>query len=234
MSYCVNCGVELSDTARACPLCQTPVVNPSAPVDGSSPAPFSTQRVEVPNVPRWDMALLITAMLASVGICCGVLNLFLQAERLWSLYVIGAAIMLWIWFVPPLVLRGMHLCARLVLDVVAVAIYVYLISVDLSGSDWYWHLALPIILLGGAIVLVLGLNLRGRRRSMLTSVTLVVGCMGLFLLGVEIFVDWYLTAALDLSWSLVVLTVCAALVIPLIVVRRVPALREEVRRRFHM
>lgn len=28
MSYCVNCGVELDRSLRACPLCNTPVINP--------------------------------------------------------------------------------------------------------------------------------------------------------------------------------------------------------------
>ena len=40
MSYCVNCGVELDPTARTCPLCQTPVVNPRQPVDTELPLRF--------------------------------------------------------------------------------------------------------------------------------------------------------------------------------------------------
>lgn len=28
MSYCVNCGVELDASAKICPLCNTPVINP--------------------------------------------------------------------------------------------------------------------------------------------------------------------------------------------------------------
>ena len=30
MSYCVHCGVELDEQAKRCPLCGTPVVDPSA------------------------------------------------------------------------------------------------------------------------------------------------------------------------------------------------------------
>ena len=30
MSYCVNCGVELDNSAKKCALCATPVVNPNA------------------------------------------------------------------------------------------------------------------------------------------------------------------------------------------------------------
>ncbi|WP_294552558.1 DUF6320 domain-containing protein [uncultured Pseudoflavonifractor sp.] len=234
MSYCVNCGVELDDTAQSCPLCHTPVLNPNKPVDMWGPKPFPTEKGEVPPVARGELALLISAMLVSVAVCCGVLNLFLRAERAWSLYVIGAAVMLWIWFVPPLLLRRLPVCLRLVLDVLAVALYVFLISLDLGGGNWYWHLALPIILLGGAIVLGLALIFRGGRRSILTTTTLIIGAIGLFLLGVELFVDRFLTGSWQPGWSLIVVTVCVALMIPLVIVRRVPSLREEVRRRFHM
>ena len=120
MSYCVHCGVELDATASFCPLCHTPVVDPGQPVDTASPQPFPTQRGEVAPASKLEVALLITAMLASVAVCCGVLNLFLQAGRAWSLYVIGAAAMLWLWLVPPLLARGMHLLLRLAVDIGAV------------------------------------------------------------------------------------------------------------------
>ena len=179
--------------------------------------------------------MLLSAMLASVAVCCGLLNLFfLRSDRPWSLYVIGAAVMLWIWLVPPLLHRTMPLWLRLLLDVAAVGVYVYLISIDLRGHDWYMGLALPIILTGGAIMAALGLLLGKGRRSILSSVTLIIGSVGLFLVGVEVFIDRWLFGRWTPGWSLVVLAVCAALVIPLLVVRHRPALREEARRRFHM
>ena len=226
MSYCVNCGVELDSTASFCPLCRTPVVNPRQPVD--------TERREVPPASKAELAILVSSMLASVAVCCGLLNLVLRSGHIWSLYVIGAAAMLWVWLVPPLLLRTMHLYLRLSADVLAVALYVFLISVDLDGSAWYWHLALPIILLLGAALLFLGFMMGARPRSTLSRITLVIGTTGVFLSGVELLIDRYFLGRWQPGWSLVVLTVCAALVIPLIVVRRVPALREEVRRRFHL
>ena len=234
MSYCVNCGVELDGTASFCPLCHTPVVNPKQPVDMVSPKPFPTERGKVAPVSKWELALLISAMLVSVSVCCAILNIFLPAERTWSLYVVGAAIMLWLWFVPPLLLRGMPLLIRLVLDVAAVGVYLLLIAIDLDGMVWYLGLALPIVLWGGACVLFLGLVLGGGRRSILTTVTLLVGTIGGFLVGTELLIDRFVHGVWGPSWSLVVLTICVALVIPLIVVRRIPSLREEVRRRFHM
>ena len=233
MSYCVNCGVELDQTASFCPLCHTPVVNPNQPVDTQSPKPFPTEPGEVAPASKQELSILITAMLACVAVCCGVLNIFLQSERVWSLYVIGAAVMLWIWLVPPLLFRGMPLWVRLGLDACAVGVYVYLISIDLHGLRWYLGLALPIILTGGAIMVALGLIL-SRGRSILTSVTLIIGAIGLFVMSVELYVDHWLHQDYVPGWSLVVAAVCVALIIPLVIVRRRPALRDEVRRRFHM
>ena len=112
--------------------------------------------------------------------------------------------------------------------------YVLLIAVDLDGMDWYLSLALPIILWGGACVFFLGALMGGGKRSILSSITLVIGTIGVFLIGLEIFIDRVVLGRWEPGWSLVVLTVCVALVIPLVVVRRVSSLREEVRRRFHM
>ena len=143
--------------------------------------PFPTRRGEVAPAAKQEVALLITAMLASVAVCCGVLNLFLRADRTWSLYVIGASAMLWLWLVPPLLARGMHLLLRLLLDIAAVALYVYLIAFQwglVPGS------AAPIILWGGAIVWP-GLVLRVYRRSA-TTLTILIGSIGVFVFGMEV------------------------------------------------
>ncbi len=235
MSYCVNCGVELDGTAHACPLCQTPVMNPRQPVDTFSPPPFPTRRKEVPPVSKRILAVLLSAMLASAAVCCGVLNLVLKPELHWSVFVIGAAIMVWIWLVPPLLLRGIPLPVRLLLDIVAVGLYVYLISRDVrGGTGWFLGLALPIILTGGAVVLFLGLVLQNGKRSILSGITIVIGAAGAVSFFAELFVDRWLYQCWTPEWSLIVVTICAALIVPLIIVRRVPSLREEARRRFHM
>lgn len=233
MSYCVNCGVELDSTAEACPLCHTPVYHPRQPIDRESPKPFPTERQEVPLAAKWELAVLISAMLASAAVCCGILNIFLRAG-LWSLYIIGAAAMLWIFLVPPLLRRGLSPVIQLLADVAAVSAYVGAIAWNLHGlGGWYLHIALPVILWLGAELLTVMLPLR-RGRSILSTITIVIGAIGVFPVGVELFCDLYFRGVWQPGWSLVVLTIGVALMIPLIVVRRVPSLREEVRRRFHM
>ena len=233
MSYCVHCGVELDSTAEFCPLCHTLVQDPVQPVDRESPKPFPTERQEVPLAAKWELAVLISAMLASAAVCCGILNIFLRAG-LWSLYIIGAAVMLWIFLVPPLLRRGLSPVIQLLADVLAICAYVGAIAWNLHGlGGWYLHIALPIILWLGAELLAVMLPIR-RGRSILSTTTIIIGAIGVFPMGVELACDLYFRGVWQPTWSLVVLTIGVALMIPLIVVRRVPSLREEVRRRFHM
>ena len=176
MSYCVHCGVELHDSARACPLCHTPVVDPSKL--GSAPPelpPYPTQRAEVPPASKREAALLLTVMLLSVAICCGLLNLFLGRSVPWSAYVIGGAALLWVWVAIPLWFRALPLAVRLILDGVAVGLYVLVIALLADGMVWFKALALPIVLLATAVLLLLGLTLPGR--SILSSLSLIFGAV---------------------------------------------------------
>lgn len=234
MSYCVNCGVELDSTAEACPLCQTPVRNPRQPVDRNTPTPFPTERSEVSIPSMWELAVLVSVMLISVSICCGLLNLFLRTSHIWSLYVIGAAAVFWVFVVPPLLWRKLPLPVITLLDAVAIGLYVLLIAWELDGLDWYLHLALPATALLGFILLAQVVVFQNRQRSILSTMALVIASAAIFVAGLELLGDLYFHGSWEPSWSLVVLIVAGALEIPLLVVRCVPGLREEVRRRFHM
>ena len=234
MSYCVNCGVELNPAARECPLCRTPVLNPSCPVDADAPSFFPTRREEVAPVSRREAALLLSSMLLSVAICCTLLNLVFYSDVWWSFFIGGAMAMHWVWFVPPLLSRKLFIWVRLTLDVLAVGVYILLIAIALDGMDWFVGLALPIVAAGVLVIPVLYWIIRTRRCSLLVSAVLVLLALGLFAVLTEFLCDRYLKGVWLPGWSMVVLASCVGLSIPLIIVRRVPSLREEARRRFHM
>lgn len=234
MSYCVHCGVELDDAARRCPLCHTPVLDPNRLREGEvPPSSFPQRREEVLPVSKKEAGLLLTAMLLSAALCCVVLNLFLGRGRPWSLYLAGAAGMLWIWFALPLFLRRMVPALRLTADLAAVGVYVYLISLDVGGGGWFWGLAFPLLAAAEAAILALALLLR-RPHSTLTRFVMVLCAVGFFAMAAEWSIDRYVRGEWTPAWSLVVCAICVSLCIPLVIVRRVPSLREEARRRFHI
>ena len=147
---------------------------------------------------------------------------------------IGAAAMLWVFVVPPLLWRKLPLTAATLLDGLAIGLYVLLIAWEVDGLDWYLHLALPATVLLAVILLVQGLLFQRRQMSILSTLAVVIAAVAVFVMGLELLGDLYFHGAWGPSWSLVVLIVAVGLEIPLMVVRRVPGLRREARRRFHM
>ena len=232
MSYCVRCGVKLNDGAKKCPLCGTRVWEPEANPD--EPSYFATRSPEVQPESQFAAGLLLSAMLASAMLCSAVLNLVLWNAHPWSLYVIGAGAMLWIILALPMLTRRIPAPLRLLLDAGSAALYIYLISIDLGGARWFFSLALPLLAVFCVAAFSLGFLLRGRRRSILTSAALTIGTVGITALCVEFLIDRFLKVPYGPGWSLIVLIVCVGMVIPLVIIRRVPALREEVRRRFSL
>ena len=98
MSYCVNCGVELDKTCKVCPLCNTKVINPKQPPDTAAPKPFPSLEGHAEQVPRRDITILMTVILATTAVVCGLLNLFFFQFGSWSLYVIGICVVLCVFF----------------------------------------------------------------------------------------------------------------------------------------
>lgn len=234
MSYCVHCGVQLNDHATACPLCHTPVVDPSRLELPTTSPFFPTKPAYVPPVSRNEAALLLTAMLASAAAACAVLNLFLKPGTGWSMYVALAAVMLWIWFVPLLMFPKMPFVLREAIDLLAIAGYVYFIAVRLNGVQWFVGIALPILILVDILSCILGYLFKVRHTSLISSISFVLGAVALLCLGIEATLDLYFDALWRPGWSIVIATICVAVMVPLVIVRRVPSLREEARRRFHL
>ena len=232
MSYCVNCGVELGEGVKTCPLCNTPVINPNQPDCPEGTPFFPTREPVIAPVSKKGPAIVVTSMLVSLAVCCGLLNLALRPDVFWSSYIMGGAAMLWIWLVPPLLWRKMPSLLRVAVNMCAMAFYIYLIAYESGGIGWYFALALPILLTLGVIGIPVCWMFRHRSR-LTAGITALLGT-GLLCTAIEYFVDCYLRGAWSPVWSLVVVAAAVGLSIPLIVIRCVPSLREEARRRFHL
>ena len=232
MSYCVNCGVELGDGCKCCPLCGTPVFNPNETAKKDTVPFFPTRKEQIPEVSKRGPALVISSMLASVAISCGLLNLFLKPDYPWALYAVGAAIMLWIFFVPPLIWRKIPYLLRVFGNMCAMAIYVLMIALASGGMDWYLKLALPVLLTAAGLGLLTCWMFRNHSR--LSSLIISLLSLGFLSLAGEFFGDFYLYERWLPGWSLIVGAVTLGLAVPFVVIRLVPSFREEARRVFHL
>ncbi len=239
MSYCVNCGVELHDTAQFCALCNTPVVNPNwlkekqEELERSRQTPYPGNPGEVEDVKRGDMIILLTVVFGSTALICGLLNLFVFNHSRWSLAVIGACATLWVMFVPMLLYRKLSIYLAILLDGLIVAFYLFLLVLMVDVDRWFYGLGVPIVAL--VTVLIEGITLCYRKlpHSILVMALYFFISVGVLLLGLEIIIDYYLEAQIQLSWSLLVGTILMLINIAIITILSRRRLRDAVRRRLH-
>lgn len=232
MSYCVNCGVELESSLKACPLCNTRVVNPKE-LHGGTESPFPQKKGQVDKIRKKDLAILLSVVLTAAGLTCGILNLLVFQSSPWSLFIIGGCMVLWVFSIPLVIYREISPYLALLLDGAAAGIYLFLLTFVTSGRDWYVKLALPIVVLTVCVLEAFVLCIRRLPATFLTCILYFVSCTAVLCLGLECLIDLFLHQTIQLVWSAVVLTVCVILDITLITLLSRSRLRNAVQRRLH-
>lgn len=233
MSYCVNCGVELDKTATKCPLCKTEVINPKCPPDRTAATPYPMEKGTVDPVSRKGLSIFLSVVLAAIAFACFALNLFLFNSNLWSPYVMGACLLLWIFSVPPMLLNPPVLLT-IVLDGAAICFYLLVIAFQFESRDWYYELAVPIVVAATFFVFWYAYLLKRFKMSIFARLAFLFGEVAGINLVIELAIRHMVEGVFYIRWSAVVLTCCGIVVIALVTVARHSQLREQVRRRMHL
>lgn len=233
MSYCVNCGVKLDDSLDRCPLCNTPVINPNEVTHQAAVPPFPKERGQVEPVKNRDVILLYSLVLIAASVSCGLLNFFVFNSTLWSLYIIGACVILWVAAIPVFMYTRLSIYFSLLLDGLAVSLYEYLITFNTPTTEWFLSLALPITAIATALAILTAFLNRHVSSSFLAMALYVFVEIAILCVAIELLVRNFLTMPLLLTWSTVVLTACAIIAAALITIISRKRLRNAVRRRLH-
>ncbi len=233
MSYCVNCGVELEASLRECPLCHTPVINPMEAGKDTPPSPYPTDKGQVEEVKRKDLGILLSVVLTATAGTCFLLNLLVFDHSLWSLQVIGICICLFVFTFPMVYYRKTPTAVSLLADGIAVAVYLYMISYLTPSDTWFWQLGLPIVVLIILNTEIFTFLARLVPFSLLSGALCLFIEIPLFCAALEIMIRRMLLDPIRLTWSAVVLTVCAIIDVALVTILVKKRLRNEVRRRLH-
>ncbi len=236
MSYCVQCGVKLEQSLKSCPLCHTPVINPNELIAGALPSgvsPFSTIKGEVEPMKKHDIGLWLTLVFGSTALACGILNLFVFNHNYWSIPVIGACIIMWLFFCPRMFLPKIPVSVNLIASAASVILYELAITLMTESDRWFYELVLPITLV------VLGLTALYGTLYKFVSTSLIASALYLFIdaailsVAVECFVDKFIRQEILIFWSAIVFSVCAVISVALIAILSIKRLRETVRKRLH-
>ncbi len=190
MSYCVNCGVELDDSAAKCALCNTPVINPNKQEKSEDViTPFASETYIPNEVTKRFVAGLISAVMIIPNIVCFFLNIFFFTQSFWSLYICATSFFLWIIFVFPFFTKKLKPFLMWGFDTVASALYLWILSYLLAG-EWFFNCALPTVIFNSFLVLTYMLWTRKKKRHWVYKLFYIFTC-----LAVSIFISSALVSA---------------------------------------
>jgi peptidoglycan/LPS O-acetylase OafA/YrhL len=235
MSYCVNCGVELDESLKQCPLCQVEIVNPAKPYDKNAPRPYSHRIDHITRrVDRHFTAIIATVVLLFIiGVC--MLADEMYSERIdWSIYVSVSLALCWVLLIFPMAFDRIHPIFYILADVVALTSFLYAIELMTGPGSWFDKVALPIIYLLGVISALCATLIRAKILKGLHRSAWVAGSAAISVLGVEALLDNFMDGRIVLDWSWFAAVPLITLALILTLIERKTRLKDAIFRRLHI
>jgi len=201
MKLCTNCGVELEESLKQCPLC------------GKNPDDKEQDKPETMNYPSdiinlhkkeirrhiWELSGIIAFSGMAV---CTIVDLVIGEGVKWSLFADASIISAWA-FLTFILLSFRK--SWLMISGFAVTILLMLLMFDLiSGkSSWFIPVGLPVTLSAFlAVSLSLIMNQFARFKGFNILAIIFVSIAG-FCILTEIIIDKYIYGHIDVKWSLI-------------------------------
>ncbi|HHT54399.1 MAG TPA: zinc ribbon domain-containing protein [Clostridiales bacterium] len=231
--YCVKCGVELADSEKKCPLCGTQVYHPDiVPAEAEGPYPPFQNTAEVLN-PR-GVLFVLTVLFLIIAAICLLCDWNLSGSRIvWSGYVTGALVLIYVTVVLPYWFRRPSPAVFVPCDFLALGLYLFYINSALGGR-WFFTFALPLVA-GAAIittaVAVLSYYIR-RGYLFIWSGACILG--GVYTVGIEILINITFGVREKLIWSPYPFLALFMIGVMLLVIALVRPLRESLHKKFFL
>lgn len=241
MSFCVNCGVRLGETERKCPLCGVQVINPVQPFQAGTPSLYPAPEgtgTAARRIDRRTIAFIVTCVLVLPALICVAVDLVYGGVLDWSLYVVGAAVMIWVFLALPLLYTRIESSERgpaaiLIPDAVALMTYLWVIERLSAPDSWFVPLALPI---AGTLCLLVIVNVILIDRRILRHLYALVGILlsvAILVVMIEIATELSMGETVHVTWSLFAAIPAVVLSAVLLLLGRNPAFREDMARKMH-
>ncbi|OQB23932.1 MAG: hypothetical protein BWY11_01492 [Firmicutes bacterium ADurb.Bin182] len=235
MSYCVNCGVELEESQKTCPLCSVEVINPLKPYSENARRPYS-HRVDhiTKRVDRHFTAIIASIVLIFIiGICLIADEMY--SEKLdWSYFVAVSLALVWVLIIFPMAFDRIHPIWYILADVLSLASFLYAIQYLTGPGSWFDKVALPIIYMLGVISALCATLIRAKILKGLHKPAWVAGSAALSVLGIEALLDNFVDGSIILDWSWFAAIPLITLALILTVIERKTQLKEAIFRRLHV
>jgi hypothetical protein len=233
MSYCVNCGVELEAALAACPLCGTKVLNPGAEASEEKWALPET-RDEYKKADRTFWISFISILVVVPIATCLLLDLLVNRNLTWSLFVASGVLILWTFSVSPfLFIKFSHL-KMVTVDMAGVLTGLIMLNLLSPGKDWLLEVALPLVVFCYlAWLLILWLTKKKVLRGLGIGSAYVIA-IGALVILLETLLDLNAADKVNLFWSWFIVAPCISVASLLILLDRNKRVKQELAKRLHM
>lgn len=145
--YCVKCGVELADSERKCPLCNTPVYFPGLSDDPERTYPKFEKPEKVNPRGIYFIISFVCLISAAISLVC---DINLGNGLTWSGYVIGGIALFYTIFILPGWFRKYNPAIFVPSNFAAIGLFLAYVNFATQGN-WFLSFAFPIT---GACALV--------------------------------------------------------------------------------
>ena len=182
--YCVNCGVNLSDTEKCCPLCQTVVFHPDLVQKDVAPL-YPEELGPNPQVNSVAAHIIIaTAYLLAILVSL-VCDLQMGGGVTWAGYVIGGLLLSYVVIMLPLWFSKPNPVVFVPCDFAAAALYLLYINLA-TGGQWFLSFAFPVTGFIGLLVTAVVVLRRYIRRGRLYVFGGAIMALGAFMPVMEL------------------------------------------------
>lgn len=231
MSYCVNCGVELGESEKRCPLCGVEVINPAKPYSEKAERPFpaSAESVTHRGV-RIITAKVLSLLLVIPTLSVLIADLLKDGRLSWSLLPVAAMGFVFLAVIFPCLLKKPPVWLFILLGTVETAAFLFVVWV-LVGGDWLWLFALPLTALVGAAAIGCYLILRSKRASVSLKIIVVLLILMVFVIVLQMLIELHLSGRIRLSWSIYAALSCGMVSLAVLIVSRLIRKNESIRKK---
>jgi hypothetical protein len=200
MAICVNCGIELDDGLKVCPLCGRDQGNVEQEhIPGNYPSDIIHLHKKENRKHLWELSGII----AFSGIAvCTIVDLTINKSLKWSL--ISDVSIAAVWIIVTLFLFA-HKRPYILVPLLMLAILTALFFIDVITGvlGWFFPVGLPItiaafIAIGAIITLYRAAHFKG-----LNIIAAALVILSGFCIITEMTLDNYINGLVDLRWSLI-------------------------------
>lgn len=230
MSYCVNCGVELEKGCPACPLCDTPVINPREK-KAEEVTPAFPEILDIPkSLSKKYWAFVLSLIILIPNLVLIVLDALAFNSGI-AKFIAGGFAVAWVWFIFPLLWKKNIPVVMLGIDALALLVYLNMFRLYGVENGWFTSIVLPVVIALWAICNIFIFWLKKPRSKPMIAVA-VLGAVNIMSFIVEICMNMFYNNKLQIIISFVVTACCVSLMIFFTVMAKSRRLKAWVRRKF--